>query len=152
MNTNQTNAPRTAQGTPAQESAASPDPLAYLGTDPDARQLFKDVNNFIAIIFNMLDDDQRQALYDANPHLWAIQVSTGWHDDRVVWHFGFVLALEELAKHPEAQQQAVQNLRQCLAELLPPPFTVLDELDPEMKHRTIDLIGRLVGKGGEHDD
>ena len=63
----------------AEMSQDTADPLAYLGTDPDTRQLFTDANNFLAIILNMLDDDQRQALYAANPLLWAVQVPPGWH-------------------------------------------------------------------------
>jgi hypothetical protein len=120
------------------------DPLAYLGTDVDTRQLFKDAGTFLGIIDNLLTEDQHAALDAANPYLWAIEREANQHDDRMVWHFGFVLALTELCRHPEALHQAVCNFRQRLADLLPPPFNVLDTLDEETARLVLDAFGRIV--------
>ncbi len=128
----------------AEELHTTPDPLAYLGDDIEARELFTDANNFIGIISNLLDAEHSAALEAANPHLWPVQRKTGNHKNRMLWHLGFVLALDELAKHPEALQQAVQTFRQRLAALLPPPYNVLDTLEPEAARAVLEVFGRIV--------
>ncbi len=131
---------------PELDHTTTPDPLAYLGDDIEARALFRDANNFIGIVFTMLDPDTRAALEAKNPHLWRVQRATGWNRDRAVQHFGFVLALEELAKHPDVLQAAVREFFYRVHACLPFPFALLESLDPNMKRDTIELMGRLLEK------
>ncbi len=126
------------------ETDHTPDPLAYLGIDPNARQLFKDANNVVAIVLSMLDVDTRAALEATNPHLWTIVNTTGESNDRRLWHFGFVLALEELSKHPDVLQAAVREFFYRLHACLPDSFVLLERMEPTMKQDTIELMGRLL--------